>query len=107
MDRVSTVFRDDGGEYYCTPQERATYLIATLNEPAALILHAALTGEIYEEVTEVLEHGYCGHHLEREFHSHLKRRSQLLRKFLWESAAAIDHLAHRVHVRLSVHLISK
>jgi hypothetical protein len=62
---------------YWTPCKKATYLIATLNELAAHIIHGVPTGATYEEVTEALKNRY-GNHLEAAFHPQLKRRTQLV-----------------------------
>jgi hypothetical protein len=53
------------------PQEKATYLITALNEPAAHILHGAPTAVSYGVVTQGLENHYADHYLEALFHSHL------------------------------------
>jgi hypothetical protein len=45
--------------------------------------------------------------VEAASYCHLKRRTQLVCEFFQEFAAAIDHLAHRAHVDLPKHLISK
>jgi hypothetical protein len=58
---------------YCMLHEKATYLIAALNEPAAHILYRILTGATYEEIIEAHENHYDDHHLEAAFHSRLKR----------------------------------
>jgi hypothetical protein len=92
---------------YWTPHKKATYMFATLNEPAAHILHDVPTGVTYEEVAEPLENRDSDHHLEAIFHSQLKRRTQLIRESLQVFAATIDHLAHHAHVELPKHLISK
>jgi hypothetical protein len=56
------------------PLKKATHLIATLNEPAAHILHVVPTGAMYREVTEVLASHCSYHHFEEVFHPWLKRR---------------------------------
>jgi hypothetical protein len=53
---ILSVFRRQSGnvpeQKYCMSHEKATYLIAALNEPAAHILHRVLTGATYEEAIE-------------------------------------------------------
>jgi hypothetical protein len=49
---------------YWPPCEKATYLIAALNKPAAHILHGVPTGVTQEEVTDVIVNHYGDHHLE-------------------------------------------
>lgn len=72
------------------PLKEVMYLHATLNEPAAHILHDICTGAMNEDVTEVLDNYYSDHHLEAVFHSQLKRRTQLIRESLQEFATTID-----------------
>jgi hypothetical protein len=59
-----------------TPGDKATYLIAALNEPAANILHGIPTGVTYEAITVMLENHYSDHHLAETFHTQLRRRVQ-------------------------------
>jgi hypothetical protein len=92
---------------YWTPNEKASYMIAILNEPAAYILHGVPTGATYVEVTEALGNRYSDHHLKAAFHSQLKRKTQFISKFLQEFAIAIDHLAHRNHAELPKQLLVK
>jgi hypothetical protein len=79
------------------PSDKASYLIAALNEPAAHSLHSDLNGAKYEEVTAVFEIRYRGHHLAEKFHAQLKRKVQHAGESLKEFAAAIDHLANRAY----------
>jgi hypothetical protein len=71
-----------------------------LNGPVAKILHRVFPGATHEEVTEALEKRYGDNHLEAAFLSQLKRRTHLVGESLQEFSAAIDHLAHGVHVEL-------
>jgi hypothetical protein len=52
-----------------TPGNKAGYLIAALNEPAAHILHSVPTSLTYEEITAVLENLDGNHHMAEEFHA--------------------------------------
>jgi hypothetical protein len=91
---------------YWMPREKATYLIAALNESDAHFLHGILTAATYEEVIEAAENRYGDHRLEAAFHSQLKRRIQLIGESLQEFPAAIHHLAHSTHLELTEYLIS-
>jgi hypothetical protein len=82
------------------PCEKATYLTAALNEPAAHILYGVPAGVTYEVVTEMLENHYGDYHLQAAFHSELKRRTHLVKESLQEFDTDIDHLAHHAHVEL-------
>jgi hypothetical protein len=53
--------------------DKAAYLIATLNEPTAHILHSNPTGAKYKEVAAVLKNRYVDHHLAETFHAQLRR----------------------------------
>jgi hypothetical protein len=53
---------------YWMPCEKAMYLITTLNELAAHLLHGVPTLAAYEEVMETLENGCGDHHLEVVYH---------------------------------------
>jgi hypothetical protein len=90
-----------------TPCNKAAYLIAALNEPAAHILYDVPTGVMYEEVTVALENRYSDHHLDEAFHTQLKRRTQLVSEFLQEFVAIIDDLAYCAHVDLPKRNISR
>jgi hypothetical protein len=61
---------------YWTLNEKASYLIAKLKEPAELILHGVPTGATYVKVTEALGNRYSDHHLKAAFYSKLKRKTQ-------------------------------
>lgn len=56
-----------------TLSNKAVYLTATLNKPAAHILHSDPTGAKYEEFAAVLENHYVDHHLAETFHAQLRR----------------------------------
>jgi hypothetical protein len=92
---------------YWMPNEKASYLIADLNEPAAHILHGIPTGAMYVQVTEALGNRYSDRHLKAAFHSQLRRKTHYVEEFLQEFAIAIDHLAHSNHAELPEKLISK
>jgi hypothetical protein len=53
-----------------TPSDKAEYLIAALNEPAAHILHSIPTGAKYREVTAILKN--CYRDLAEAFHAQLE-----------------------------------
>jgi hypothetical protein len=80
-----------------TPGDKASYLIAALNEPGTHMLHSIPTGATYEEVTAVVENRYGDHHLAEASHAQLRRRVQHAGESA-EFPAAIDHLAHCAHV---------
>jgi hypothetical protein len=77
---------------YWIPSEKVTFLIATLNEPAAHTLHVITTVAINRK-------RLCTHSW--------RKRTQLVGKFLQELSAAIDYLAHHAHFELPKYLISK
>jgi hypothetical protein len=61
----------------------------------------------YKEITEAPENRCGDHYLGEAFQSQMKRRSRLVGESLQDFIATIDHLAHRAHIELPEHLISK
>jgi hypothetical protein len=92
---------------YWAPHEKATYLMAALNEPDAHMLHGVHTTVTYKEVTYGLQNRYCEHHLEAAFQPQLKTSTQLVVESLQEFVAATDHLAQCAHTEWPKHLIGK
>jgi hypothetical protein len=91
---------------YWTLRKKATYLIAALNQPAAHVLAGVPNRATCRGATEVLENRYGDYHLEAACNSQLKM-IQLVGESRQEFVAAIAHLAHRAHIKLPEHLISK
>jgi hypothetical protein len=62
-------------EYNCwTTGNKTAYLIATLNKPAAQILHSVSSGMRYPEVTVAFENRYGDHHLITALHVELRKK---------------------------------
>jgi hypothetical protein len=76
--QFETMTEDNGW----TPGDKAAYLIAALNEPAAHTVHSVPTEATNEEIIAVLENRYGNHHLAEAFHAQLRRRVQHVGEYL-------------------------
>jgi hypothetical protein len=85
------------------PGDKAAYLIAALNEPAAHILLSVATSVTYGEVTEVVQNRYVDHHRSEAFHAQLRRRVQHAGEHMQGFSATMDHSAQRAHVSSTKH----
>jgi hypothetical protein len=104
---VLTAVRDCGGAQPLNNQQESHIPDCHSEELVAHMLHGIPAGAMYEEFTEALENCRGDCHLAAALHLQVKRGTQLLRESLQELAAAIDHLAHCMHVELPKHLIIK
>jgi hypothetical protein len=76
--QFETMAEDNGR----TPDDKAAYLIAALNEPSAHTVYSVPTEVTYEEIIAVLENRYCNHHLAKTFHAQLRRKVQHAGEYL-------------------------